>query len=134
VPWERVKKHEYHNLIALCPNCHRRAEKGEIDRESLRRYKANLRFAHDKFSQLEIDILFALHGKAPAHEAQWPPFLTLLITRILEAGYVRLMPNPAGSAAILGMEIAPAILTLTQAGIEFVQSLETSDKEEPPAA
>jgi hypothetical protein len=42
VPWETCKKHEYDNLIALCPNCHRRAHKGEIDRKSLREYKSLL--------------------------------------------------------------------------------------------
>lgn len=42
VPWELCKKHDYDNLIALCPNCHRRAHKDEIDRKSLREYKALL--------------------------------------------------------------------------------------------
>lgn len=42
IPWETCKKHEYDNLIALCPNCHRRAHKGEIDRKSLREYKSLL--------------------------------------------------------------------------------------------
>ena len=61
IPWETCKKHEYENLIALCPNCHRRAHKtNEIDRKSLYRYKANLRFTHDKFSQLEVDVLGSL--------------------------------------------------------------------------
>jgi 5-methylcytosine-specific restriction endonuclease McrA len=41
-PWEICKKHEYENLIVLCPNCHRRAHKGEIDRKSLSLYKALL--------------------------------------------------------------------------------------------
>jgi hypothetical protein len=40
--------------ILFCPNCHRRADRGEIDRKSLRLYKLNLRFAHDKYSQLEM--------------------------------------------------------------------------------
>jgi 5-methylcytosine-specific restriction endonuclease McrA len=26
IPWAKCKKHEYKNLIALCPNCHRMAE------------------------------------------------------------------------------------------------------------
>jgi predicted restriction endonuclease len=60
IPWAQRQAHEYDNLIALCPNCHRRADRGEIDRKSLRRYKINLRFIHDKYSQLEIDILFEL--------------------------------------------------------------------------
>jgi len=42
VPWETCRKHEYDNLIALCPICHRRAHKGEIDRKSLREYKSLL--------------------------------------------------------------------------------------------
>jgi 5-methylcytosine-specific restriction endonuclease McrA len=25
VPWETCQKHEFDNLIALCPNCHRKA-------------------------------------------------------------------------------------------------------------
>ncbi len=39
VPWSKCKTHEYQNLIALCPICHRRAHKKEIDRNSLRQYK-----------------------------------------------------------------------------------------------
>lgn len=42
VPWAKCKKHEYHNLIALCPNCHTRVHDGEIDRKSLIKYKAAL--------------------------------------------------------------------------------------------
>jgi len=42
VPWEQCRTHEYDNLIALCPNCHRRADAGEIDRLSLKLYKARV--------------------------------------------------------------------------------------------
>ena len=42
VPWARREEHTFENLIALCPNCHRRAERGDIDRKSLRLYKARL--------------------------------------------------------------------------------------------
>ena len=42
IPWATCKKHEYHNLIALCPNCHTRAHDGEIDRKSLIKYKSML--------------------------------------------------------------------------------------------
>ena len=42
VPWETCREHSYDNLIALCPNCHRRATNGVIDRKSLRLYKAHL--------------------------------------------------------------------------------------------
>lgn len=39
VPWEICQEHSPENLIALCPNCHRRAHKGEIDRKALILYK-----------------------------------------------------------------------------------------------
>ncbi|WP_202970120.1 DUF3298 domain-containing protein [Pseudomonas silesiensis] len=42
VPWETCQTHEYLNLIALCPICHRRAHNGDIDRKSLMIYKENL--------------------------------------------------------------------------------------------
>lgn len=42
IPWETCQKHEYSNLIALCPVCHRRAHKDEIDRKALFMYKTNL--------------------------------------------------------------------------------------------
>lgn len=42
VPWETCKKHEYTNLIALCPVCHRRVHNGDIDRKALHIYKENL--------------------------------------------------------------------------------------------
>jgi hypothetical protein len=39
IPWEKCREHSPENLIALCPNCHRRADSGEIDRKSLIIYK-----------------------------------------------------------------------------------------------
>jgi hypothetical protein len=39
MPWSHTNKHDLENLIALCPNCHRRADRGDIDRPSLRQYK-----------------------------------------------------------------------------------------------
>ena len=42
IPWEKCKEHSFDNLVALCPNCHRRSHKGEIDRKSLLMYKAQL--------------------------------------------------------------------------------------------
>jgi hypothetical protein len=39
VPWEDCNAHDAANLIALCPNCHRLADRGRIDRKSLHRYK-----------------------------------------------------------------------------------------------
>jgi 5-methylcytosine-specific restriction endonuclease McrA len=49
IPWNEQPEHRYENLIALCPNCHRLAERGKIDRKSLKMYKARVSaaFNHD---------------------------------------------------------------------------------------
>lgn len=47
VPWADCQEHKFENLIALCPNCHRRAHSKEIDRKSLSIYK-------EKLSQFEL--------------------------------------------------------------------------------
>jgi len=39
IPWKACKEHKADNLIALCPNCHRAAHDGSIDRKSLFKYK-----------------------------------------------------------------------------------------------
>ena len=56
-PYEKVKEHKYENLIALCPNCHTRADKGEIDRKSLRIYKCILQRLTDKYERFELNVL-----------------------------------------------------------------------------
>jgi len=48
VPWEICKAHEYSNLIALCPVCHRRSHSGDIDRKALFIYKEALVREFDK--------------------------------------------------------------------------------------
>ncbi len=127
VPFSKCQKHEYENLIALCPNCHRRADRGDIDRKALKKYKVNLRYAHDRFSQLEVDILFKLHNAeldmAPEEkvQAQWPLSMILMINRILDAGYIEVIGNQS-SVQVLGMEISPIYISLTDKGREYINS------------
>ena len=39
VPWETCREHKSENLIVLCPNCHRLAHDGSIDKIALLKYK-----------------------------------------------------------------------------------------------
>lgn len=68
-PFARAQKHEYHNLIALCPNCHTRFDKGEIDRNAMRMYKRKIAFLSDRYSRFELTVLDYLryHGKVVVH-------------------------------------------------------------------
>ncbi|MFF2042982.1 HNH endonuclease [Kitasatospora sp. NPDC058170] len=38
-PWAEVRCHEFDNMIVLCPNCHTRFDRGDIDRMAMREYK-----------------------------------------------------------------------------------------------
>jgi hypothetical protein len=122
IPWEQCQKHEYENLIALCPNCHRRADRREIDRKALRLYKANLRFAHDKFSQVEVDILFELFKAGDGKHVEWPPFMHILIKRIVESGYIQIQRSQGG-VFIMGMQTNPDYLVITPKGKQFITEL-----------
>jgi hypothetical protein len=53
--WAKVRKHEFENLIALCPTCHNRKGNGpqQIDRKALRQYKANLAILNSRYSEAE---------------------------------------------------------------------------------
>lgn len=52
-PWAKVQEHTFDNLIALCPNCHTRFDKGEIDRKSMRMYKDNLALLNNRYGEFE---------------------------------------------------------------------------------
>jgi hypothetical protein len=57
IPWRECQKHEFHNLIALCPNCHTRYDKGEIDRKCMEAYKHNLTLMNSRYGSFEIRVL-----------------------------------------------------------------------------
>ncbi len=119
VPWASCREHKYDNLIALCPNCHRRADRGDIDRKSLRLYKINLRFAHDKFTQLELDVLFETNMGRPI---EWPLFMNILIKRILDAGFVKIAEE-SGQVFINNIKFSPVQLFITDKGRDFIRDI-----------
>lgn len=57
VPWAKVRRHEMINLIALCPTCHTRYDRGEIDRKAMQKYKQNLSLMQGLYSSLERRVL-----------------------------------------------------------------------------
>lgn len=135
VPWEACLAHDYRNLIALCPNCHVRADRGEIDRKALRIYKASLRFTHDKYSQFEVDVLTEACKLPANHALPFPRGMELLVKRLLESNLVGLHENSNGSAAMMGIRMDPLLLVATPNGRSYYSSLglETSDWSESDA-
>jgi len=81
VPWEQVKVHNFENLIALCPTCHRRVHSGEIDRKSILAYKRNLSIMHHRYCDFERRLLIWFHNH-PKEDI-----------RVLESGFDILVLN-----------------------------------------
>ena len=59
-PWSRCRTHEFANLIALCPTCHTRYDRGQIDRKSMLAYKRDAWWGNARYSDLERRLLTSL--------------------------------------------------------------------------
>jgi hypothetical protein len=129
VPWASSRAHEYDNLIALCPNCHRRADRGEIDRKSLRLYKLNIRFVHDKYSQLEMDVLFEL--ARTGYPMLWWHFNLILLKRIHDSGFIEISYSETTGSPHDPPSVIPDFLHITEKGRTFINELGTSELYEP---
>jgi len=113
-PWSEVKENKYENLIALCPNCHRRADRGEIDRKSLRIYKRILQRLTDRYDRFELVVLNELrHGKPIVFAGN----MLLLIKNLLDDGLVEVK---AGGVWIEGIP-SNAQVFLTKKGQRFIE-------------
>ncbi|MFY4728938.1 HNH endonuclease, partial [Nitrospira sp. BLG_2] len=130
------KTHEFDNLIALCPNCHTRYDSKQIDRGSMRIYKANLALVNGRYSDFERRILDvfvqAPHTASLTLPVGYEPLLHYLIRDGLLAEPVldsRQGVVLGGSTPIAGFHV----YQLTPAGQEFVhgymqaRSLATED-------
>ncbi len=125
VPWATCRTHEFENLIALCPTCHTRYDAGEIDRKSMRIYKANLALLTSRYSDFERRILDELAQKPGETAVRLPAGYRSLLAYLIRDG---LLTEPevdksighAYSANILMMGIEQ--YELTAAGREFLAS------------
>jgi hypothetical protein len=122
VPYRIVKKHEYANLIALCDNCHRRADKGEIDRKSLKVYKRILQRLTDRYERFELTVLNQLRQ---GENVILAGNMTLLIKNIVDDGFVSLEEGG------ISVDTFPINVTvhLTEKGKEFIKEWIHANKE-----
>ncbi|MBD1844133.1 HNH endonuclease [Cyanobacteria bacterium FACHB-63] len=57
IPWAKCQKHEFENLIALCPTCPTRFDRGDIDKKSIEMYKQSLSVLNSRYGDYEQRIL-----------------------------------------------------------------------------
>jgi hypothetical protein len=88
-PWSKVHRHEFDNLIALCPNHHTRFDvERRIPSASIRRYKANLAVLNGRYSTLERRLIEAGRSMPPGAEFPIHIGVRILISNLLEDGLV----------------------------------------------
>ena len=60
VPWSQCREHCFANLVALCPTCHTRYDRHEIDRKSMFIYKQNAWLSNPRYGDLEKRLLLQM--------------------------------------------------------------------------
>lgn len=80
IPWSRCKEHRFENLIALCPTCHTRFDRGEIDRKSMQIYKLNLTLVNSRYGDLEQRIIRGFVKDRSTDECWWFAEMEILLT------------------------------------------------------
>lgn len=89
VPYQQVREHKFENLIALCPTCHARQERGDIDRQSMIQYKANLTILAGRYGDIERRVLRVFAGDPTATYMDQPGALQILFYYLLEDGLLK---------------------------------------------
>lgn len=125
--WVKVKEHRFKNLIALCPNCHRRVTNGEIDKIAVKQIKANLSVLNHRYSDLERRILQAFANGPHQTHIPLEYTLELAFSNLLADGYLVLETPPMmafgmpfGDGQVASIASGPAIYRLTPQGRAFI--------------
>jgi HNH endonuclease len=120
-PYARTKDNRFENLIALCPTCHTRFDTGQIDRPSMRQYKANLSVISSRYSDLERRVIEHFVNNPQQDTILLPGGLQLLLGYLIKDGLLemifKLVPSIGGSI------FTNDEYQLTGAGREFVGHL-----------
>ncbi|MGH3712656.1 MAG: HNH endonuclease [Micromonosporaceae bacterium] len=116
--WSKVQEHTFANLIALCPTCHTRYDRDEIDRKAMLRYKANLSVLNSRYGDLERRVL-TWFAENPGQAVDLPGVLSPLLSFLIKDGLLIKVPRPGGQVIIMGIEQVERY-ALTSQGQEFV--------------
>ncbi|MGW8876386.1 HNH endonuclease [Streptomyces mirabilis] len=139
IPWAKVKEHKFDNLIALCPTCHVRYDRNEIDRKSMLQYKANLEVLNHRYTDLERQLLKAFVRRWQKMREYVPSFtladvatytgmgsvriyadMWWAVTNLLDDGVIELREEKRKELQIQEEIRNAKVVILTEKGIEFL--------------
>ncbi|MDV9190764.1 HNH endonuclease signature motif containing protein [Streptomyces sp. SR27] len=116
-PWVKVKEHTFENLIALCPTCHARFDRGDIDKRSMLQYKSNLDVLNHRYSDIERQVLRFLYTRVIEGVAlAIPGAMGWMVHDLEEDGLVEFDADDPGQA-----ELNESGILLTAKGRDFMK-------------
>lgn len=89
VPWSKCKEHRFENLIGLCPTCHTRYDKHQIDVKAMRVYKLNLLLLNSRYGDLEQRVIHLFINDRSTVDFWWFNEMEILLVRLLDDGLLR---------------------------------------------
>ena len=96
VPWEKIQEHTFENLIALCPTCHTRFDSGQIDRLSMKQYKANLGVISGRYGEMERRLLDVLAANQAAGRFRLALGSSIQLMYLVKDGLLKQVPINGG--------------------------------------
>jgi hypothetical protein len=118
VPWAKCKEHTFDNLISLCPTCHTRFDRGEIDRKAMQIYKHNLGVLTVRYGDFEQRVLKVFSENQSANQIWLPGGLDIMVMYLIQDGL--LVDTGQTSGVILSGMPSQKLYQLTPSGKEFV--------------
>lgn len=130
IPWEKVNEHSFDNLIALCPTCHTRYDKGEIDRLAMKRYKGNLTIVNGRYGDLEKRVLQYFVDNPAKGEVVLFGGLDFLLMNLVKDGLIEDTGHQGGVGlgGEYGVVWSEKAYRLTEKGKDFVRKWMAADE------
>jgi HNH endonuclease len=133
IEWAKVRKHEFSNMIVLCPLCHARKKNSSdprhINRASLQKIKETLMLLNGRYSDLERRIIEEFQEKIAAKPGTAPSvvipqLLHLLVRYLIHDGIVTCALHRDVMAPLGPITLDDYLrLTLTPKGQQFIEGL-----------
>ena len=118
VPWATCKEHAFDNLIALCPTCHTRFDRGEIDRKAMLNYKHNLGVINSRYGDFEQRVM-RVFADNPAADSIWlPGGLDIMLMYLVQDGL--LVDTGKNSGVVMSGMPSQKLYGITPKGREFI--------------
>lgn len=110
--WAKIREHSFENLILVCAVCHSRITGGEIDRQSVLAYKANLSILASRYGDLERRVIDRFVNHPDQTEVVLDTSQALLLDYLISDGMLAYL-GPAKNAIYVGPGEPPSPEAIT---------------------